>query len=113
MGGGGAQEGGLEAKGYEALIRAHARTPGEGQLGVQLLDEMQTKGLQPSDGCLMTTVVGCVDSKNIELAERAVEVYRTGNEGWASLKIYSALMKVYASSRLWTRTCDLYPRMLK
>merc|ERR550514_1128553 len=53
----------------------------------------------------------CAESKHVQMAERAVEYSK--QKGRGSLALYSALMKVYAGSRLFNKTCDLYESMVK
>merc|ERR550514_2441957 len=53
----------------------------------------------------------CAESKHVQMAERAVEYSK--QKGRGSLALYSALMKVYAASRLFNKSCDLYESMVK
>merc|ERR1719301_84674 len=73
---------------------------------VALFDEVLEKGFDPSEGSAISIVTLCAESKHVQMAERVVDYAK--EKGRASLALYSALMKVYACSRLFNKTCDLY-----
>jgi len=89
---------------YEALMKAYA-SQGDPK-AVALFDEVLEKGFDPSEGSAISIVTLCAESKHVQMAERVVDYAK--EKGRASLALYSALMKVYACSRLFNKTCDLY-----
>merc|ERR1719298_268433 len=89
---------------YEALMKAYA-SQGDPK-AVALFEEVLEKGFDPSEGSAISIVTLCAESKHVQMAERVVDYAK--EKGRASLALYSALMKVYACSRLFNKTCDLY-----
>merc|ERR1719201_2432465 len=94
---------------YEALMKAYA-SQGDPK-AVALFDEVLEKGFDPSEGSAISIVTLCAESKHVQMAERVVDYAK--EKGRASLALYSALMKVYACSRLYNKTCDLYEECME
>merc|ERR1719387_1623613 len=89
---------------YEALMKAYA-SQGDPK-AVALFEEVLEKGFDPSEGSAISIVTLCAESKHLQMAERVAEYAK--EKGRASLALYSSLMKVYACSRKFNKTCDMY-----
>jgi len=99
----------LTYHGCEALVKtlAAAASP----LAMEYFEQMR-EAFHLSEGTCVSFLCACAESKYHKLAERVVE-HRRGPPLAMTLPIYSALMKVYASAKLWGKCCDLYPQLLE
>jgi len=99
----------LSYHGCEAMLKvlAAAASP----LAMDYFEQMR-EAFHLSEGTCVSILCACAESKYHKLAERIVE-HRRGPPLAMTLPIYSALMKVYASAKLWGKCCDLYPQLLE
>jgi pentatricopeptide repeat protein len=70
------------------------------------LDRLLESGEPLQEGTCVSVLAMCAEGRNVPLAERVLAEARKA--GCASVVVYSALMRVYAMSRLFHKTCDLY-----
>merc|ERR1719359_895780 len=93
---------------YEALVKGYA-SQGESQ-AVELFEELLQRGFEPSEGSVVGMITACSESRHVQMAERLMAFSR--ERGRSSVAMYSAVMKVYQSARLFSKTCDLYEPMM-
>lgn len=96
----------LSYHGYESMVKHFAALGNP--LAVQYFDQMAAK-FTLSEGTCVTLICCCAESRFLKLAEHIVDFRR---EKGMSLQVYSALMKVYAASKLYDKCCDLYPSLI-
>merc|ERR1719352_1506960 len=103
------QDTALTYHGSEALVKtlAAAASP----LALEYFDKMR-EAFHLSEGTCVSFLCACAESKYHKLAEAVVE-HRRGPPLAMTLPIYSALMKVYASAKLYGKCCDLYPQLIE
>jgi pentatricopeptide repeat protein len=94
--------------GHDALIKAFASSAN--LRAIDLFDKLSDEGYHVSEGSCVGILTNCADSRFIKLAEHIVRRRRESKE--MTLSIYSALMKVYASAKMYSKCCDLYPEVL-
>jgi len=99
----------LTYHGCEAMMKvlAAAASP----LAMEYFEHMR-EAFHLSEGTCVSVLCACAESKYHKLAERIVE-HRRGPPLAMTLPIYSALMKVYASAKLYGKCCDLYPQLIE
>merc|ERR1719421_978085 len=97
----------MTAAGFEALIKMHAKQSDPRVFAV--LDEMQAQGLPCSTAMCCSVAMSCVDSKNVPLAEYVLSQARMA--GTANVTLYSTVVKVYAATRQFEKTCDIYAQL--
>mmetsp|Transcript_159223 Transcript_159223/g.296865 ORF Transcript_159223/g.296865 Transcript_159223/m.296865 type:complete len:1024 (+) Transcript_159223:108-3179(+) len=98
----------LSHQGCEALLRSFAAL-GDSR-SVEVFDEVLQSGFQPSENLLIAVISLCADSRHVQMAEHALS-YARKMHGRASIAMYSAMIKVYGSARLFEKTCNLYEIM--
>merc|ERR550537_852573 len=94
--------------GHDALIKAFASSAN--LRAIDLFDKLSDEGYHVSEGSCVGILTNCADSRFIKLAEHIVRRRRESKE--RTLSIYSALMKVYANAKMYSKCCDLYPEVL-
>merc|ERR1719316_2600772 len=94
--------------GHDALIKAFAQSAN--LKAIDLFDKLSEEGYHVSEGSCVGILTNCAESRFIKLAEHIVRRRRETKE--MTLSIYSALMKVYASAKMYNKCCDLYPEVL-
>merc|ERR550537_1413453 len=94
--------------GHDALIKAFASSAN--LRAIDLFDKLSDEGYHVSEGSCVGILTNCADSRFIKLAEHIVRRRRESKE--MTLSIYSALMKVYANAKMYSKCCDLYPEVL-
>merc|ERR1719375_2089814 len=71
------------------------------------LDRLLQSGEPLQEGTCVAVLASCAEGHNVPLAERVLAEARKA--GCGSVVVYSALMRVYAMSRLFHKTCDPTP----
>jgi pentatricopeptide repeat protein len=94
--------------GHDALIKAFAHSAN--LKAIDLFDKLGEEGYHVSEGSCVGILTICAESRFIKLAEHIIRRRRESTE--MTLSIYSALMKVYASAKMYNKCCDLYPEVL-
>jgi pentatricopeptide repeat protein len=94
--------------GLDALAKAYAASAN--LKAITYFDNLAKGGYTISDGSCVGIITACAESKFLKCAEHIVQTRR--EQGALSLSMYSALMKVYAASKLFDKCCDLYPQVL-
>jgi pentatricopeptide repeat protein len=97
----------LNAACFEPMIKVFAKW--SDPRAFALLDEMQTQGLSCSTSLCCSVAAMCVESKNVPLAEYVLSQARMA--GTANLPLYSTVVKVYAATRQFEKTCDIYTQL--
>lgn len=95
--------------GFEALIRMYAKLCDNAK-AFALLDELQASGLPCSTQLCVTVAASCAEARNVPLAEHVLKCARVA--GTANLTLYSHVVKVYAQTRQFAQTCELYRMLL-
>jgi pentatricopeptide repeat protein len=102
-------QGGLSItrEGKDLLMRglAMANSP----RALELFDEMSQRGSQLPEGILVTLISISAESRNVGFAQKALAYAE--EHGITSLPILSAMMKVYWSSNIPEKACDLYEKL--
>lgn len=88
----------------DTILKGYAKKNDKRAFGA--LDRLLATGEQLQEGTCVAVLAMCSEGHNIPLAERVLAEARKA--GCASVVVYSALMRVYAMSRLFHKTCDLY-----
>merc|ERR1719247_1901363 len=88
----------------DSVLKRYARKNDTRAFGA--LDRLMESGEPLQEGTCVAVLALCADGRNVPLAERVLVEAR--KSGCASVVVYSALMRVYAMSRLFHKTCDLY-----
>merc|ERR1719420_2788393 len=88
----------------DTVLKRYARKNDKRAFGA--LDRLLESGEPLQEGTCVSVLAFCADGHNVPLAERVLAEARKA--GCASVVVYSALMRVYAMSRLFQKTCDLY-----
>merc|ERR1719281_512605 len=88
----------------DAVLKRYARKNDKRAFGA--LDRLLASGEPLQEGTCVAVLAFCSEGHNVPLAERVLAEARKA--GCASVVVYSALMRVYAMSRLFHKTCDLY-----
>merc|ERR1719146_230261 len=88
----------------DAVLKRYARKNDQRAFGA--LDRLLESGEPIQEGTCVAVLALCAEGHNVPLAERVLAEARKA--GCASVVVYSALMRVYAMSRLFQKTCDLY-----
>jgi pentatricopeptide repeat protein len=88
----------------DAILKGYAKQNDKRAFGA--LDRLVGAGEPLQEGTSVAVLAMCADGHNVPLAERMLAEARKA--GCASVVVYSALMRVYAMSRLFHKTCDLY-----
>jgi pentatricopeptide repeat protein len=93
---------------FDCIVKGFAQSAS--LKAIEYFEKMVEQGYHLSEGSCVGMITHCADSKFLRLAEHVVRFRRERNE--MTLSIYSALMKVYACSKLYNKCCDLYPEVL-
>jgi pentatricopeptide repeat protein len=88
----------------DTILKGYARQNDKRAFGA--LDRLLEAGETLQEGTCVAVLAMCAEGHNVPLAERVLAEARKA--GCASVVVYSALMRVYAMSRLFHKTCDLY-----
>jgi pentatricopeptide repeat protein len=88
----------------DTILKGYARQNDKRAFGA--LDRLLGAGEPLQEGTCVAVLAMCGEGHNVPLAERILAEARKA--GCASVVVYSALMRVYAMSRLFHKTCDLY-----
>merc|ERR1719146_199970 len=88
----------------DAVLKRYARK--NDKRAFDALDRLVESGEPIQEGTCVAVLALCAEGHNVPLAERVLAEARKA--GCASVVVYSALMRVYAMSRLFQKTCDLY-----
>jgi pentatricopeptide repeat protein len=88
----------------DTILKGYARQNDKRAFGA--LDRLLEAGEPLQEGTCVAVLAMCSEGHNVPLAERVLAEARKA--GCASVVVYSALMRVYAMSRLFHKTCDLY-----
>merc|ERR1719460_3237208 len=88
----------------DSILKGYAKKNDKRAFGA--LDRLLATGEQLQEGTCVAVLAMCSEGHNVPLAERVLAEARKA--GCASVVVYSALMRVYAMSRLFHKTCDLY-----
>jgi len=88
----------------DAVLKRYARK--NDQRAFDALDRLVESGEPLQESTCVAVLALCAEGHNVPLAERVLAEARKA--GCASVVVYSALMRVYAMSRLFHKTCDLY-----
>lgn len=102
----GSHGGKLPPTAYEPLLKVRVAA-GESSAS-ELFEEAQSGGARLTTGFLVALIVLCAEHKLVSFAEEVARYARTLE---STIHIYSALMKVYASSGLHARCFDLHDEM--
>lgn len=94
---------------YDTLLKVYAQDCNSD--ASKIFVEMQNSGHNISDGFCVGLLARCAEGKFLSFAEEIVGFIRAGPG--MSIAAYSALMKVYAYSGLYSKACDLYDRILE
>lgn len=80
---------------------------------IDLLDEMQRAGsLRFTEGFCVGILTRCADSKFLRLAEEVARRARS-QRGKMTVTSYSALMKVYSYTGMYSKACDIYDELCR
>jgi len=93
---------------YDCIVKGFAQAAS--LKAIEYFDRMVEHGYHLSEGSCVGMITHCSESRFLKLAEHIVRHRRESNE--MTLSIYSALMKVYACSKMYNKCCDLYPDVL-
>jgi pentatricopeptide repeat protein len=93
----------------DAVLKRYARRNDQRAFGA--LDRLVESGEPLQEGTCVAILALCAEGHNVPLAERVLAEARKA--GCASVVVYSALMRVYAMSRLFHKTCDLYAALIE
>eukprot|EP00933_Yihiella_yeosuensis_P054402 TRINITY_DN5282_c0_g3_i1.p1 TRINITY_DN5282_c0_g3~~TRINITY_DN5282_c0_g3_i1.p1 ORF type:complete len:1031 (+),score=238.56 TRINITY_DN5282_c0_g3_i1:262-3354(+) len=99
----------LSGSGYDSLLKLYA-VAGDKE-AADLFSEMQSVNAHISEGLCVGLLARCAESKFLPFAEEIVK-FRRRTDGM-TIALYSALMKVYAFSHLYSKACDLYSDILE
>merc|ERR1719174_2354083 len=88
----------------DSVLKGYARKNDQRAFGA--LDRLLEAGEPLQEGTCVAVLAMCAEGHNVPLAERVLAEARKAK--CASVVVYSALMRVYAMSRLFHKTCDLY-----
>merc|ERR1719197_1779052 len=88
----------------DSILKGYAKQNDKRAFGA--LDRLLESGEPLQEGTCVAVLAMCAEGHNVPLAERVLSEARKA--GCASVVVYSALMRVYAMSRLFHKTCDLY-----
>merc|ERR1719174_2060545 len=88
----------------DSILKGYARQNDKRAFGA--LDRLLEAGEPLQEGTCVAVLAMCAEGHNVPLAERVLAEARKAK--CASVVVYSALMRVYAMSRLFHKTCDLY-----
>jgi len=88
----------------DTVLKRYARKNDQRAFGA--LDRLLESGEPLQEGTCVAVLASCAEGHNVPLAERVLAEARKA--GCGSVVVYSALMRVYAMSRLFHKTCDLY-----
>merc|ERR1719316_1259561 len=94
---------------FDCIVKGFAQSAS--LKAIEYFEKMVEQGYHLSEGSCVGMITHCADSKFLKLAEHIVRFRRERKE--MTLSIYSALMKVYAASKLYNKCCDLYPEVLE
>merc|ERR1719174_2111233 len=89
---------------FDNVLKRYARKNDQRAFGA--LDRLVESGEPLQESTCVAVLALCAEGHNVPLAERVLAEARKA--GCASVVVYSALMRVYATSRLFHKTCDLY-----
>eukprot|EP00747_Dinoflagellata_sp_TGD_P118012 gnl/TRDRNA2_/TRDRNA2_172723_c1_seq1.p1 gnl/TRDRNA2_/TRDRNA2_172723_c1~~gnl/TRDRNA2_/TRDRNA2_172723_c1_seq1.p1 ORF type:complete len:1016 (+),score=262.65 gnl/TRDRNA2_/TRDRNA2_172723_c1_seq1:94-3141(+) len=89
---------------YEALMKLYIDSCDP--RAMELFQEMPTANMKITDGLCVGLLARCAEPKFLRFAEEIVRYVRA--ESKMTISAYSALMKVYAHSGMYTKACDLY-----
>jgi len=89
---------------YDALLKLYAAAADSHAL--ELFEAMQRANLRISEGLCVGLLARCANAKFLPFAEEIVKYCRA--HSGMSISVYSALMKVYAYSGMYSKACDLY-----
>mmetsp|Transcript_16123 Transcript_16123/g.29030 ORF Transcript_16123/g.29030 Transcript_16123/m.29030 type:complete len:1035 (+) Transcript_16123:85-3189(+) len=95
----------------EAVLRLYASA---GDIrAIDLLDEMQRSGsLRFTEGFCVGILTRCAESKFLRLAEEVVRRARSQHSKM-TVTSYSALMKVYSYTGMYSKACDIYDELCR
>lgn len=94
--------------GLDALVKAYAASAN--LKAIHYFDSFASSGYTISDGSCVGIITACAESKFLKCAEHVLESRR--EQGALSLSMFSAVMKVYATCKLFDKCCDLYPEVV-
>eukprot|EP00930_Biecheleria_cincta_P026220 TRINITY_DN1850_c0_g1_i1.p1 TRINITY_DN1850_c0_g1~~TRINITY_DN1850_c0_g1_i1.p1 ORF type:complete len:1082 (+),score=225.96 TRINITY_DN1850_c0_g1_i1:218-3247(+) len=94
---------------YDALLKVYAGDCNSD--ASKIFKEMQDGGHTISDGLCVGLLARCAEGKFLSFADEIVTYVRASHG--MSIAAYSALMKVYAYSGLYSKACDLYDTIRK
>jgi len=100
---GGSKKVALQHGAYDAVLKAFAKK--NDSRAFEYFDKLVGTGAALQDQTIVHVLTHCVEGRNVPLAEHVFTVARAA--GCASLAVYSALVRVYAATRLFHKTCDL------
>merc|ERR1719247_3761481 len=89
---------------FDTVLKGYSKKSDKRAFGA--LDRLLESGEPLQEGTCVAVLALCSEGHNLPLAERVLAEARKA--GCASVVVYSALMRVYAMSRLFHKTCDLY-----
>merc|ERR1719160_893686 len=102
-------EAALPAAALEAVVRAFARR--SDPRAFTYWDAFLAGGHAPTDAFCVQVITLCSEGRNIPLVEHILASTRAA--GRSTLAVYSAVMRVYAHSRLYHKACDLFPSLVE
>merc|ERR1719160_1588364 len=102
-------EAALPAAALEAVVRAFARR--SDPRAFAYWDGLLAGGHAPTDAFCVQVITLCSEGRNIPLVEHILASIRAA--GRSTLAVYSAVMRVYAHSRLYHKACDLFPSLVE
>jgi len=102
-------EAALPAAALEAVVRAFARR--SDPRAFTYWDGLLAGGHAPTDAFCVQVITLCSEGRNIPLVEHILASTRAA--GRSTLAVYSAVMRVYAHSRLYHKACDLFPSLVE
>eukprot|EP00930_Biecheleria_cincta_P026224 TRINITY_DN1850_c0_g1_i5.p1 TRINITY_DN1850_c0_g1~~TRINITY_DN1850_c0_g1_i5.p1 ORF type:complete len:1082 (+),score=247.97 TRINITY_DN1850_c0_g1_i5:218-3247(+) len=92
---------------YDALLKVYAEDCNSG--ASTIFEEMRCAGHTISEGLCVGLLARCAEGKFLSFADEIVAYIRASHG--MSIAAYSALMKVYAYSGLYSKACDLYGKI--
>jgi len=97
------QQGNLQYGAYDAVMKAFAKK--NDTRAFKYFDMLMEAGLLLQEQTVVAVLTYCVEGRNVALAEHVFAAARKGAS--ATLGVYSALVRVYAATRLYSKTCEL------
>mmetsp|Transcript_74189 Transcript_74189/g.131181 ORF Transcript_74189/g.131181 Transcript_74189/m.131181 type:complete len:1057 (-) Transcript_74189:25-3195(-) len=99
----------LTASSYDSLLKVYAE--GCNPRAHLILKEMQNQNMNLSDNLCVSLLARCAEGKFVGFAEEIVQQIRKNSK--MTIATYSAVMKVYAYSGMYSKACDLYDDIKK